>query len=180
MRRSDLQRLVDLALLAAGSLAFASGLVLLACFHMDDGPYQRSALGLPRLAWLNLHRLPALLLAAAAAVHVALHWRAMLGWLRRALARGRGAGRELLLYATFWTVALTGLAAWTVVGGSAPLAGPIPLARLPHLRHALVDVHDLTGLVALALVVRHAGHRWRLLARGLGTWARRLPAAREG
>lgn len=165
--RSDARILVDLVLLPAAVLTFATGLVLLLRFHAGMGPYRELALGVGRLAWLNLHRLSALVTALGVVAHVALNGRAFVGWLRRALAPGRGAGLELLLYAATATVLVTGLVAWFVLDGSAPLGGPIPPGRLPPLRHRWVDVHDLSGLAALALAVRHVLHRWRALARGV-------------
>lgn len=175
MRRTDLKLLVDLVVLASASLTFASGLVLLLAFHMDDGPFRASALGVTRLAWLNLHRLSSPILATGVGLHAVLNWRGLVGWLRRATSGGRrsGAGLELLLYVSFSTVVVTGLVAWLAVAGSAPLAGPVPMEDVAHLRHHLIDVHHLTGLVALALAVHHAGHRWSALRRGLSAWSAR-------
>jgi hypothetical protein len=177
MRRSDQKLLVDVVLLGSALTTFAAGLVLFTQFHMGPEPFRDSSLGLSRLAWLNLHRLSALLLTAGVAVHLALNWKAFLGWLRRFSSRGRDPHTvmEILLYATFGAVAATGLAAWFLVDGTAPLAGPVPPGRLPHGRHMLVDLHDIAGLLALGLAVHHVAHRWRQLVRGL--LRRRAPAA---
>ena len=100
---------------------------------------------------------------------------------RRGLASERrsGAGVELVLYVTFWTVTIAGIASWLLVGGSAPLLGPVPLGPLPHTRHQVVDIHHIAGLVALPLAVHHVGHRWGLMVRGLRLWARRIMAGRN-
>jgi hypothetical protein len=166
MSRTDLRRRVDLVLLGAGALTFLAGLVLLFAFHADDGEWATSALGVPRLVWLDLHRLAAAALVAGVAVHLGLDARAFLGQLRRAFSRRRSGARiELVLYAAFFLAAGTGLAAWLLVDGSSPLLGPVPLGPLPHGRHSLVEVHNLAGLIALALAVHHVWLRWRFLVR---------------
>lgn len=169
MRRRDLKLLVDLLLLGAFALAFTAGLVLFFGFHVGEGSLRSSGLGLARITWLDLHRLSALAAIALTALHVALDWKAFLARWRR--LAGRGGGRrglsEPLLHVTFAVVALAGLALWALVPGSAPLAGPVPLGPLPHGRHQIVDVHDVAGLVALALTVHHVAHRWSWIVRGL-------------
>ena len=171
--RKRFKLLVDLCLLVAGFLTLASSLVLFFCFHMGDGPTRASAAGVARITWLNLHRLSALPLVAAVVAHIALHWRVFVGRLRRSFSRlRRRGGPELLLYLTFWTVAVIGLVVWLFVDGSTPIGGPVRLARLTGIRHRLVDVHNIVGLVALVLTVHHVGHRWRGMVRRL-TPARR-------
>lgn len=172
MRRSRFKLVVDVVLLVAAFLTFASGLVLFLDLHRDAGALRTSALGLSRLAWLNLHRLPALLVVTAIVIHLALNWAAFGARLRNGFARKSKSRAipELVLYVTFWTVALTGIVAWFVVDGSAPLAGPVPLGWLPHARHPVVEVHHTVGLVALLLAAHHVGHRWHRMVHGLGSW----------
>jgi Domain of unknown function (DUF4405) len=183
MTRPRAKLLVDLALLPAAVLTFGSGLVLLLRFHAGLGPYRLSALGLSRIAWLDLHRLSALVVAVGIVTHVALNGRAFVARLRGAFTRGHaaGGGMELLTYVATAVMLVTGLVAWGVLDGSAPLGGPIPPGRLHGARHAWVDVHDRVGLVDVALVVHHVGHRWRALGRALGRLAGpgRAPAGRE-
>jgi hypothetical protein len=169
MKRSELESPVSLLLLVTGTVAFATGLVLLTQFHMGHGSFQAEALGLSRLVWLDLHRLSSLGALGALVIHLALHWRALWGRVRSAFGprRARGTVAELLLYAAFTTTVVAGFAAWWLVGGAAPLLGPIPPGLAPHGRHHLVDLHHLTGLLALALTVNHVGHRLRQLVRGL-------------
>lgn len=175
-----LQHRLNLGLLAAAAVTFLTGVVLLVAFHMDAGAFAASALGLPRLFWLDLHRLGSLALAVALAGHLWLDRRPFAAQLRRALRRDdAGARVELALYLSFWTTTLTGLAAWLLVSGSAPLAGPVVLERLPHTRHALVDLHFLAGLVALPLAVHHVAHRWRRLWRAPSRSARPAPLRQE-
>jgi hypothetical protein len=172
MRRNHLKSLLDVVLLVAAFLTLASGLVLFLDLHRDVGVFRTSTLGLTRLAWLNLHRLPALFVATAVCLHLALNWRAFVARLRNGFARkskSRGTS-ELVLYITFWTVALTGIAAWFFVDGSAPLAGPVSLGWLHHTRHHLIEVHHTVGLVALLLAVHHVGHRWHRMVQELGSW----------
>ena len=163
--------LIDVVVLAAAFLTFGSGLVLFFGFHVGEGAFRTSSLGLNRLTWLNLHRLPALMVALGIGLHVALNWRAFVGRCRRSLSR-KGGSRdvlELVMYVAFWTVALAGMAVWLLIGGSAPLAGPVQLGRLPQVRHHVVDVHNIAGLVAFLLTVHHVCHRWRRMVRGLRT-----------
>ncbi len=168
MKPNDLRPLASLALLVTAAVSFATGLVLLTRFHMGPGPHGAEVLGLSRLAWLDLHRFSSVAALGALAVHLTLNARALAGRVRSALAakRVRGNAVELVLYAVFATTAAAGLAAW-LVEGSPPLLGAIAPGPTPHARHALVDLHHLSGLVALALTVHHAGHRWDRLVRGL-------------
>jgi len=172
MRSHHCKSLVDVVLLIAAFLTFASGLVLFLDLHRDLGALRTSALGLSRLAWLNLHRLPALLVVATILLHLALNWAAFVARLRHGFSRNsksRGIP-ELVLYMTFWIVVLTGIVAWFFVAGSAPLAGPAPLAWLYHTRHHVVEVHHVVALVVLPLAVHHVWHRWQRMVRGLESW----------
>jgi len=181
MRRLHFKLVVDSVLLAAGFLTFASGLVLFLNLHKDAGAFRASTLGLTRLAWLNLHRLPALLVVTTIVLHLALNWAALLARLRNAFARtskSRGVS-EPLLYLTFWTVALTGIVAWFCVAGSAPLAGPVQLGWLHHTRHQVIEVHHSVGLLALTLAVHHVGHRWHRMVRGLESWVHLSHATKQ-
>ena len=178
MRRAPFKPLVGVVLLVAAFLTFGSGLVLFLGFHAGGGAFRTSSLGLTRLAWLNLHRLPALIVVFAIGLHIALNSRAFVARLRNGFSRKSKSRAipELVLYVTFWTVALTGIVAWFFVAGSAPLAGPVPLGWLHPARHHVVEVHHIVALVALPLAVHHVGHRWHRLARGLGSRAHGTPA----
>ncbi len=179
MSRADLKRRLDLVLLAAATLTFSSGLLLIFAFEMGPDAYALSAMGVQCRVWLNLHRILGAVLAAGVALHLALDGRAFLGQLRRAFRRGGAGGRlEVATYLAFSVVALTGLVAWLLVNGSAPLTGPIVLAHPPPGRDGLLEVHDTVGLVALALTANHVAHRWRFLWRAAGG-VRRPPLGRE-
>ncbi len=169
MRRNGLRLLVDSMLLGAALLTFASGLALLVAFHADDGATRSSALGLGRLAWLNLHRLPALLTLAALAAHLALTWRPFTTRLRGIFRRDRGprAVLDSLLCLALLVAAAAGLATWLFVDGSAPLFGPAPLGRAAGARHALIEVHEFAGLIAFPCAARHVVRRWRWMVRSL-------------
>jgi hypothetical protein len=149
---------------------------LFLAFHVGEGVFRTTALGLSRLTWLNFHRLPALIAAAGIGLHVALNWKAFVARLWHGFYRERTkrAASELMLYVAFGTVAMTGIVVWLFVKGSAPLAGPAPLGHLPHLRHQFVDVHNIAGLVTLALTAHHVGHRWHRMVRCLGELARSI------
>jgi hypothetical protein len=177
MRHPQVRVLVDVVLLVAAFLTFASGLVLFLVFHAGGGAFRSSALGLSRLTWLNLHRLSALVTVAGLGLHLALNWQAFVARLRQGFSRKSKsrALSELILYVTFWTVALTGIVAWFFVAGSAPLAGPVPFGWLHHTRHHVVEVHHTVGLVTLTLTVHHVGHRWHRMMRGLRSLAPRMP-----
>jgi hypothetical protein len=155
---------VDVAILAGALVTFATGLVLFVDFHIDDGVRATAALGVGRLTWLNVHRLCALVVLGGTVAHVALHWRAFLARLR-SFARARRSIAELLLYLAFPVTTLAGFVAWLVIAGSTPLDGPVTLGELPAGRHPWVDVHNLSGLVALVVTVIHLARRARPLAR---------------
>jgi hypothetical protein len=181
MRRHHFRLLVDIVLLVAAFLTFASGLVLFLGFHAGEGAFRTSALGLMRLSWLNLHRLPAMIVVFAMGLHLTLNGRGFVARLRNGFARKSKSRAlpELVLYVTFWTVALTGIIAWFFVAGSAPLAGPVPLGWLHPTRHHVVEVHHTVALVALPLAVHHVGHRWHSMVRGLGSWVHCAHATKQ-
>jgi len=178
MRRRDWNLLLDWALLLAGLTAFSTGIVFLFRFHVGEGPFATSALGLDRLVWLNLHRLSAALVLAVVATHVALHFRTFKRRVTALFARQtrRRDRPELLLYLVFLIAVSTGFAAWWIVEGSSPLLGPAILGRASASRHPWVDTHHVSSLVALALVAHHIGHRRRFLvprtAQGAGRASR--------
>lgn len=58
-------------------MAFFTGVVLLFCFHMGEGAFATSALGLDRLIWLNVHHVTSLVLLGLVVHHVAHRWRFM-------------------------------------------------------------------------------------------------------
>ncbi len=161
--------LIDVTLLAAASLTSGSGLILFFGFHVGEGAFRASAASVERLTWLNYHRLPALIVASALILHVALLWRPFVAQLRHGLRRKRGwrISSEIVFYVTFWTAVTTGTGVWALVSGSAPLMGPVPLGPLPHIRHHAIDVHNIAGFFALLLAANHVGHRWRRMAQGL-------------
>lgn len=172
MRRGRIQPVVDVMLLVTGLATLATGMVLFLSFHGRSGAFRTSALGLARITWLNLHRLPAPLVVGALGLHLALNWSPFLARLRRAFSpRNRS---ELVLYVTFWTVAFTGLGAWLLVGGSPPLSGPAAIGLPAHGRRMLLEVHHIVGLATLGYCVHHVGHRWRRMVHALGS-ARRAP-----
>jgi len=173
MPRNQFKLLVDVVVLVAAFLTFVSGLVLFFDFHVGKGASRTSALGLTRLTWLNIHRLPALIVVAGIGFHIALNWKGFVARLRHSFSRERKnrAVSELILYVTFATVAMTGIVVWLFVLGSAPLEGPVPLGQPHPIRHQLVDIHNIVGLVALALTVHHVGHRWGQMVRCLGELA---------
>lgn len=153
----------DAVLLVAAVLTFGVGLVLLLCFHMGEGAFATSAFGVERLTWLNLHRLVATLVLASTGMHAALHWEAIATrvWLTFAGPARKRAAVEVVLYASFSIVVLTGFVVWILVGQSTPPVGPVVLAKLTPERHRWVDVHNLVGLLALGMAVRHMVRRWR-------------------
>jgi hypothetical protein len=118
---------------------------------------------------------------SAIVLHLALNWRAFVARLRSGFSRKSKSRAipELVLYVTFWTVALTGIVAGFFVDGSAPLAGPVPLGWLHHTRHHVIEVHHIIGLVALSLAAHHVGHRWHRMVRGLGSWVHCDHAAKQ-
>jgi hypothetical protein len=165
MQRRELNLLLDWILFVASLVTFLTGLALLFRFHMGDGAFAISALGQSKLFWLNLHRLSAAVVAAGAATHAGLHWRAFRSRLTNTGAKRtrRPINSELIMYTAFLIAALTGLVAWLVLEGSSPLFGPAVIDRASGVRHPWIDTHHISSLVALLFIVSHVGHRWRLM-----------------
>jgi hypothetical protein len=161
--RARVNRAANLTALGGAVLAFATGLVLLTHFHMGVGSLRGAALGMERLTWVNLHRFAALALCAALGAHVQIHWRPIAMQLSRALGRcpGRASRRDLWLYGAFMVTCTAGFFAWLVAPGSPPVFGPVALGPLPPLRHFWIDLHHLSGVIALIAATihirRHAG-----------------------
>jgi hypothetical protein len=162
----------DVAALAAAILVFATGLLLLTFFHMGHGPLRGSEFGVSRLAWVDIHRFGAIALLAAIAIHVQIHWRAIAARIVRAWRRLPGGARrsDLALYAGFAAISLTGLIAWFVAPGSPPVLGPASLGRAAPERHVWIDLHNLSGFIALPAAIVHVRRhlRWMLHACGIG------------
>ncbi len=164
IRRTRRLRLIywtDLTAFIGGLLVFATGVVLLLRFHVGpEGATRSAALGMSRLAWVDVHRVAAVLTVAALAAHVYLHWpiisRNMLRILRHA---GRVRARDRILYLGFTVVAAAGFVAWLVLPGSPPFlvlgSSSWNVLPPPTERHAVIDVHNLVGMAVLVTVVMH-------------------------
>lgn len=148
--------------LVSALVTFTTGLVLLLTFHVGHGCYRPELLGLSRLAWQNLHRFAAAVILAFVAVHIAINLAPIGARLARTL-RGpirRQDAHELLFYATFTAVVLTGLVAWLALEGSLHVTGPTTLGPISETRHRWLDVHNVAGLLSLYLTVNHVRRRW--------------------
>jgi hypothetical protein len=167
MQHRKWKLLLDWVLLAAGLTTFSTGLVLLFCFHVGQGPFATSTLGVDRLVWLNLHRLSAVPVILCVITHVGLHFKTFLARLKNIARRGakRPINSELIMYAAFFVAAFTGLVAWWFLAGSSPLFGPAVIGRISSTRHPWIDTHHISSLVSLMLIAHHIGHRWRFLFR---------------
>ncbi len=148
-------------------MAFSTGLVLLVCFHMGDGAFAASAMGMDKLIWLNVHRFSAVIVFATVVTHVVLHWRTFYSRVGNAVRRRtkRLIDIEVLMYLAFFVLVLTAFVAWFVLDGTSPLFGPATIGPLSSTRHPWIETHHSTSLVSLMLVVHHVGHRWRLMVR---------------
>lgn len=179
MRRSSINLLFDLVLVVAGVLTFAGGLVLLTCFHVGPEMVRTDAVGLSRLAWLNLHRLSAFGVLAGTAAHVVMHWRPIVSAFRRRIvgSRRKGPGVDRVLYLVLPGCVVAGFLAWFALPSSAPLTGPA-IGVMTHTRHVAIDIHNILGLIALPLAVHHLAHRWGWITRTLRStlWKGRGPA----
>jgi hypothetical protein len=165
MRHRTFDLAIDWLLVAAGALAFGTGLALFFGFHVGHGFARDVLWGLGRAAWLDVHRLAAIATAAGMAAHIASHLRPLASWLRRSLRSwpGRHAATELALCLTFPLMVLAGFVAWLALGG-ADVAGAQAVGPRPHdVHHAVIDVHNISGLVALTATVLHLRPRWRRL-----------------
>lgn len=156
-RRARLNRQVDLLALLMGLLAFGTGLVLFFRFHVGPGGATRAwGLGLSRIAWVNIHRLSALVLVGALVIHGVLHWRAILLRLSKLVRPGPRMSRaDPFLYFGIAIVVLTAVTAWLFLPGSPPLTGPTALSPPPPLRHRAIDLHNIAGFVTLAAASIH-------------------------
>lgn len=181
---------VDIVALASAGVVYATGLVLLLRFHVAEGALRSADLGLSRLAWVNAHRVAALVLVAAVAIHLQQHWRSTASLARRA-ARGPSAGgarADLVLCAGFAVACAAAYVAWFAVPGSPPLLGRVTLEHLASARHRCIDLHFLGGLAALPSLALHVRrHLGRLLHAGGRRSGRSVqnspavaPAARRG
>jgi hypothetical protein len=170
MRRRELNLLVEWSLAPAALTVFAIGLVLFFRFHVGHGAFAASAFGVDKLLWLNVHRLAAIAVIVLVTVHVALHERALVFHVTKFVSRRSRPKFDLepVMYAACLVAALAALIAWFVVSGSSPLFGPATITHLNGLRHAWVDAHNISALVALVLVARHVGHRLHLMTRWPG------------
>ncbi len=152
--RSRFNYWVDVVALAGALLAFPTGLILLARFHIGpDGQERLFWLGLGRADWINLHRSAALVLTFAIAVHVQAHWKIIVARLQRTRGRlpGKASLADLALYFGFAGVATAAFAAWFIV------------PRVLH--HPVVDVHNVLGAVVLPALIVHVRRYLRWLFR---------------
>lgn len=168
--RARVSDATNLFALGAATLAFSTGLLLLTHFHVGAGSLRESALGQSRLVWVNLHRISALALVVAVAVHTQLHWLPIASQIGRVLGTrpGKVSRADLVLYVGFAVVSATGLTAWLVVPGSPPLFGPVTLSRLALQREIWIDLHHMSGLIVLPAVIIHVRRRFRSILRTIG------------
>ncbi|MFA6032777.1 MAG: DUF4405 domain-containing protein [Myxococcota bacterium] len=155
----------DSILLGAALLVYASGLVMFFAFHIEHGCFRTETLGLSRLMWLNIHRLAAAAMLAAALVHAAASIRSVCSRIRR-IFNGRAMRQdraELFFYTAVATACVAGFSAWFFIAGSAPLSGPIRLGHVFGGRHHWIDVHNIAALVSIYPVINHVRRRWRAL-----------------
>lgn len=169
MSRRELNFYLDWLLVIASVVTMSTGLILLFFLHVGSGVHAASALGVGKLAWLNVHRLSAVVVLAGSAAHVVLHWRAFSRRLARVFRKNKKTKKrrnaiELLMYATFLVTGIASLVAWWLLEGSSPLLGPAIIGPLTEPRHAWIDAHNFSSLALLALLAHHVGHRWRFLA----------------
>ena len=163
MQRHTRLLLTNWVLFLGGSVAFSTGLILLFRFHMGPGAWATTALGVDRLVWLNMHRCAVVLIVPSLLVHIGLHWRPFRARIVNTLTRPQNVKLypDLILYATFFCGAATGLISWWMLEGSTPVFGPAAVGRLVGMRHLVIDVHHLSSLVSLGFTAHHLRHRWR-------------------
>jgi hypothetical protein len=153
---------IDGVALTAVLLTLASGVMLLLAFHVGGRCCRPEALGWSRLAWQNIHRICSVAVLVSVAAHGAVHHRSIGARIRRTL---HGAAKnhdpsEIVFYATFAAVAVTGFAVWLFVAGSLPLFGPARLGPIAHERHRWIDLHNVAGVASLYLTVNHVRRHW--------------------
>jgi hypothetical protein len=173
--RAQVNNAADFIAIGAAIVVFGTGLVLLTHFHVGGGSLRGSGLGLSRLVWVNLHRLSALALVAAVAVHAQIHWRAIAAQFGRAFGRrqGKASRADLVLYLGFAVASMAGLIAWFAAPGSPPLFGPVTLSHAAGQRHAWLDVHHVSGLIVLPAAVIHIRRHFQWIVRTIGWQGKR-------
>jgi hypothetical protein len=153
--------------LAAGIIVFATGLILLMRFHVGpEGAFRQTGLGLTRLTWVNVHRFSATVFASSILLHVILHWRAIVHRLRKLGRATPSMSRaDPYLYFGFTLVFLAGFVAWLILPGSLNLLGPAEIEMPPRLQHTFIDIHNISGLVALVAAYLHVRRHFGWLLR---------------
>jgi len=154
LTRAQINTLGNWVALAGALLAVPTGLILLVRFHIGpEGAARLHGWGLSRLAWVHLHQGSALVMTAAVALHVQLHWRPIAVRLRRAAQRlpGGATRSDLMLYLGSVLTTSAAFAAWLLL--------PAPL------RHPAIDLHHLSALALLPALGIHLRRRIRCLFR---------------
>jgi len=171
-RQTRANWLIDAVVFVGGLLAALSGIYFL---YLPSGGYRggrNPAYGIQilfeRHTWSDLHLVTGLVMVAAVAVHLAIHWRWVKMMARRvvtALTAGpvgmsRAARLNLVLDAVealaFLICAVSGIALLLLPGGRAA-AGPGLLSG----RVAWDLVHTWSGVVLIAAAVVHFAIHWR-------------------
>jgi hypothetical protein len=144
---------------------FSTGLVILICLHMGEGALAVTAWGVERLVWLNIHRLTAAGVVLIVAIHIGFNWpsfsRRFANLINKKMKKPLDS--ELILYFAFFTSTLSSFTAWLVIEGSTPIFGSAVIGLLSQARHRWIDIHHLSSLVSLVLIVHHVGHRLKFM-----------------
>ena len=165
MNRRNVNLLINWLILAAAFVAFSTGIVLLVRFHMGHGAFAKSALGMDKLVWLNVHRFSALIVGGGVVAHAVLHWKTLQKNISNFISHRakRRVNIEVVMYSVFLVSALSSLIAWWVLDGSSPIFGPAVIERMSGARHHWIDTHNFASLFSLALITHHIGHRLRFM-----------------
>ena len=165
MHQRELKLSINWILLSVSTVTFSTGLVILICLHMGEGATASNAWGMGRLVWLNIHRLTAIVVVFIVAIHIGLNWpsfsRRFVNLINKKMKKPLNT--ELILYFAFFISILTSFTAWLVVEDSTPLFGPAVIEPMSHIRHHWIDIHHISSLVSLILIVHHIGHRSKFM-----------------
>ncbi|MGC4118235.1 MAG: DUF4405 domain-containing protein [Myxococcales bacterium] len=140
------RRLVNPALLAAGTVSVATGLLLQISFHMHRDISR--VWGLDHRAWNLVHQAGSWALLALVVWHLSLNWKPL-----RALFDRPAAKTTFLLVLVFASATVTALAAWL----------SLHALEQHHAERMAIEIHDKLTLVLSILLVLHTWQRRRRL-----------------
>lgn len=144
---------LNLPFLIVFAWAMISGLLMFTQFHVGHGAFAVSWAGIPKTFWLNIHRIGALCFLVLFVHHLLAHERIV----GRRLVKPWQAPAQFMLMLLASITVLAGFTAWIWFSTGMPLHN--------NARHLCIDIHNISGLLALAGMIEHIRRRWARLWR---------------